>query len=245
MTWWRALRESRRLRLQTVEPVELGERPEVSGLLNAWLEAAFSEGEDAEQREDEALARLRGESERALSDIVVAYNRAGEDDYSLRWALVYAAGRLGVGASLAFLDHVLEEEIPPERSNDIHLFSTVAEETSLRCQSVRGISSLASAGDDQARESLLAQLSHPNLAVRIVACQALRDLAEGAITDEEIRTRLHPEEIERVLTTRRVPVEELELLVRGAARVTLPRPPGGESGTELDLGAARPPRVAG
>jgi len=239
------LRESRRLSPQTVEPVEPGERLEVSGLLREWLDVAFSEEEDAEQREAEALARLSAESERSLSDIVTVYNRAGENDYALRWALVYAAGRLGVGASLAFLERVLEDEIPPERSTDIHLFSTVAQETSLRCQSVRGMSLLASAGDDQARASLIAQLSHPNLAVRIVACQEVRDLPEGALPDEEMRRRLHPEEIERVLTTRRVSVEDLEPLVHGVAHVPLPRPPGGESGTELDLGAARPPRAAG
>jgi hypothetical protein len=244
MSWWRALRESRRLRPQTVESIEPGQRLEVSELLRLWLEAAFTEGEGAEQREAEALARLRAGTERALSDIVSAYDQAREDDYALRWALVYGAGQLGIGASLGFLERVLEAEIPPERSNDIHLFSTVAEETSLRCQAVRGISSLASAGNDDARASLLTQLSHASDTVRVIACQVLRGLPGKPVADEEIRRRLPPEDAERVLTIRQISVEELEPLLGGAARVTAPRPPGGESGTGLDLGASRPPTVA-
>ncbi len=207
--------------------------------VSAWLRVAFSEGEGAEQREAEALARLKVETDRALSDIEATYDRAREDDYPLRWALVYGAGQLGVPASVAFLERVLEAEIPPERSDDIHLFSTVAEETSLRCQAIYGMASLASAGDDRARASLLAQLSHPSYTVRVIACQVLR----GFAGDDEIRRRLPAEEAETVLTIRQISVDELEPLVEGAARVTAPRPPGGESGTELDVRAARPPTV--
>jgi hypothetical protein len=245
MSWWRALREGRKLRPQTVEAVEHSERLEVGELVGTWLEAAFTAGEGAEQREAEALGRLRAQREHALTEIATTYTRAGQGHHSLRWALVYAAGQLGGRDSLAFLERVLEQEMPTERSNDIHLFSTVAEETSIRCQAVRGISSLASAGDELARASLLAQLSHPQLTVRVVACQEVRDLPGEPVLDQEIRGRLHPEEIERVPTTRRVSLEELEPLLHGVGRVNVPRPPGGESGTKFDLGAARPPKVAG
>ena len=240
MNWWRTLRESRRLPPQTVESVELGERVEVSEPLRSWLESAFSGGEGAAEREAEALARLRSEPERSLSDIVMAYDRAREEDYPLRWALVYGAGQLGVRDGLAFLERVVASDLPPERSSDIH-HSTVAEETSLRCQAVRGIAALASRADDLARESLLAQLSHPSLTVRVIACQVARDLELDPVKDEEIRQRLPAEDAEHLLSIRRVSVDELEPLLSGTARVTAPRPPGGESGAELNLGATKPP----
>lgn len=242
MSWWQTLRQSRRLPPQTVEPIAVGDgfEFEMSELLGAWLRVAFSESEDAEQREGDALARLRAEPDRALSEIVMTCDRAREHDYPLRWALVYCAGQLGVADSLGFLEGVLESEIPPERSNDIHLFSTVAEETSLRCQAVRGMSYLASTGDNRARASLLAQLSHPSYTVRVIACQVLRELTG----DDEIRKRLPSEEAEAVLAIRQVSVDELEPLLAGAAQVRAPRPPGGESGTELDVRAAQPPTVA-
>jgi hypothetical protein len=211
----------------------------VSEQLSTWLRAAFSEGEDAEQRESEALARLRIEPDRALRDIEATYDRAPETDYPLRWALVYGAGELHLADAVAFLERVLESEIPSERSDDIHLFSSVAEETSLRCQAIYGMAFLASAGDDRARASLLSQVSHPSYTVRVIACQALRSL----VSDDEIRKRLPNEDAEAVLAIRRISVDELEPLLEGAARVSAPRPPGGESGTALDFQAARPPTV--
>jgi hypothetical protein len=244
MSWWQALKEGRRLRPQTVEPVEPGERLEVSEPLGTWLGAAFGEDEGAEQREAKALAQLRAQPEGSLRDIVTAYDRAPEHEYALRWALVYGAAQLGLAASVGFLARVLEEEIPPERSNDIHLLSTVAEETSLRCQAVRGIADVAEGGDDRARESLLAQLSNPSYTVRVIACQALRGLRQKPVPDDEIRRRLSADEAEGILAIRQVSVEELEPLLVGAVQVTAPRPPGGESGTELDARRTQPPIAA-
>jgi hypothetical protein len=243
MNWWRTLRESRRLSPQMVEQVEPDERLQLGEALRSWLEAAFSGGDGAEQLEAQALVRLRGDPDRSLRDIATAHNQAGEDEYLLRWALVYGASQLRVPVSLDFLAGVLDAEIPPERSSDIH-HSTVAEETTIRCQAVRGLAGLASGGDARARGSLLSQLSHPSLTVRVIACQAVRDLEQDPVAEAEIRRRLPDEDAERVLNVRRLSVDELEPLLDGTARVRAPRPPGGESGTDLDLGAAQPPAVS-
>jgi hypothetical protein len=245
MSWWESLREGRRARPQTVEPVGHGEVPAVSGPLGTWLRAAFAADEPVEQHESEALARLRDEPERSLAEIAGAYDGAPQHDYALRWALVYAAGQLGSAAAVDFLARILDAEISPERSSDIHLFSTVAQETSLRCQAVRGLAGLAARGSDRARLSLLEQLSNRSYTVRVIASQVLRELPGQYVADDEIRRRLPADEADTVLAIRKVSVEELEPVMTGAVSVTAPRPPGGESGTELNLRDARPPAATG
>jgi hypothetical protein len=246
MNWWKNLLEGRRLRPQTVALLDPrnGRSLEMSDSLRGWLAAAFSVGEGTKDREAEALGRLRADPERALAAVASAYEQAPEGDYAGRWALVYAASVLETPASLAFLERVLREPIPPERSNDIHHFSTVAEETSLRCRAIHGIAALASHADDPAVESLLNQLTHPSYTVRVTACQALRELPGRPVADDVIYRRLPAEEADRVFAVRRALVEEMVTPVEARARAAVPRPPGGESGREISrFGERRPPQI--
>jgi hypothetical protein len=65
-----------------------------------WVDAAFGAGPDAAAKEKEALERLREAPERAQASIERAYTESREDEYSLRWALVYAAGPLQAAAAV-------------------------------------------------------------------------------------------------------------------------------------------------
>jgi hypothetical protein len=246
MSWWKNLLEGRRLRPQTVAPLEpQGDHSvEIGEPLRGWLDAAFGAGEEAGRREAEALDRFRADPERALAEVTAAYERAPEGDYALRWALVYGACQLRTQASLAFLERVLEEPIPPERSHDIHHFSTVAEETALRCRAVSGVADIAARTGDLALKILLDQLAHPSYTVRLMSRQALAELPGRPVPDEDIRSRLPPDEADRVMSMRRILVEDLPPPIEGAVRAKAPRPPGGESGIDGHKASKRiPPRV--
>jgi len=246
MGWLSGLFGGHGLRPQTVGPVETrdGRVPEVSELLRAWLEAAFSAGEQAEAREAEALRRLRADPARAVADIMAAYERCPATAYALRWALVYCAGRLQSHVSLPFLVRVLQDPIPPEGSQDIHLFSTVAEETSLRCRAIHGIARMVPQAVEQATANLLDQLSHSSQTVRVTACQVLRELPGRPVPDTDIRRRLPPEEADWVLGIRRVSIQGLMTPIEPRKPAARPRPPGGVSGADLSrFGEQRAPRI--
>lgn len=165
MGWWTKLREGHDLRPDTTAPVAPKTTLKMSGELRAWLQAAFS-SPGSTANEAEALARMQEDPVRSAKQLRDVYDQAEEQNYSLRWALVYAAGQLGEPVAISFFDHVLRAPIPPERSDDIHHFSSVAQETSLRCRAVQGLASLAAKNNDEALQSLLRQLGHPSFTVR-------------------------------------------------------------------------------
>jgi hypothetical protein len=246
VTWWRDLMASRRFRPQTVESARQASPLELDEAVRDWVQHAYDPAETARPLEETALGRLRAQPERSVGALSEAYGRAPEEDYDLRSALVYCAGAMGTRAALGFLARVVEAEIPPERSNDIHHFSTRAEETSLRLQAVRGIEALASSGEGEARSLLLEQLAHPSYAVQVIALQALRQLPEQRrLADDELRRRLPADRVDEMVAVRRVSVEGLGTLVEGTATTRSPRPPGGESGVDFDARDADPPRASG
>jgi hypothetical protein len=247
MSWWKNLLEGRRLRPQTVAPLEpQGDHSvEIGEPLRGWLNAAFGVGEEAGRREAEALDRFRADPERALAEVTAAYERAPEGDYALRWALVYGACQLRTQASLEFLERALQDPIPPERSHDIHHFSTVAEETSLRCRAISGIAAIAARmDDDRALGILLDQLAHPSYTVRVMTSQALVNLPRRPVPDEDIHSRLPSDEADGVMAMRRITVQDLPTPFEGEVGARALRPPGGESGVDgQEAGERRPPRV--
>jgi hypothetical protein len=243
VTWFRALRAGRGFRPQTVAGTPAPAPLELDDELRTWLQFAYDPDEASREREEAALARLRVDPARSSRVLAEAYDRVDERSYDLRWALVYCAGSLNALAALPLLARVLEAEIPPERSDDVHHFSTRGEETSLRLQAVRGIAALASAGEDEARSLLLAQLAHPSYAVQVIALQELRGLPDRAPDDQELRGRLPADRAEQAMAIRQVSVDELGTLVPGTAITVSPRPPGGESGVDFDPSGA--PRAGG
>jgi hypothetical protein len=243
MGWWRRLREGNHLRPDTTAPAAAPMTLNVSGELQNWLQAAFH-GPGSADSEVAALARMRRDPVRSAEELRNLYDQAGEQNFALRWALVHAAGQLGEPVTIGFFEQVLRAPIPPERSNDIHHFSSVAEETSLRCRAVDGLASLAAKNDDNALQSLLQQLKHPSFTVRAMACLSLRELPGGPLNEADIRRHLAPEEIDRVLAVRRVSIQEATAPEEPRASRRIRRPPSGEFGVDATRPGRRPPRIS-
>ena len=214
-------------RIRTTAPVARGPAV-ISGPLREWLSAAFTEGAAAEDRESAALDRLRAEPDETVRQLVDAYGRVGEDDYALRWALVHCAARVEHPVILPFFDQVLRDAIPPERSHDVHLFSTVAEETAIRLQALAGLATLAARGDSAAVDLLLEGLRHDSATVRAMASVELRELPEGRVADGAIESRLDPDEWSGLRSLRRRPVDEVEPPGVDVAGPDLGPPPRGD-----------------
>jgi hypothetical protein len=239
MSWWRQIAESRRLRPTTVAPE--GVPRAVDRLLQPWLAAAFGTDRGGEAE----LERLRADPNATIDAVRRSYADAAKSDELMRWALVYCAAELATPDGFEFLSSVLDEPVPSERSVDIHHFSSVAEETTIRFQAARGLAVLAAAGHDDAQRRLTAALEHPLYAVRATAAQLLRELPNRPVSDEELRRRLPARDVEEIMRLKRMPVDEVRTEVEEErAKTTTPKPPQGSSGRQLtDSEARRAPRI--
>lgn len=154
--------------------------------LRDYLRDAYTAGDEAERRIKEGGEVLRRNAPEVVEEISHVYNSAPEGDYNLRWSLTYCAARLEHPAALVFLNSVVWQPIPPERSRDIHHHSTVSEETAVRLRAVEGVERLARRGDESARGFLFDYLRSPSFSLRVAATRALLDLPDG----EGLRARI-------------------------------------------------------
>lgn len=203
---------------QTTAPDRLRLRPAPD--VQAWLAAAYAD--DAQDREREALEALRERGQRSVDDLAEGYWRAGEADVALRWSLVHCAVLLALPETTGFLADVVAAPIPPERSHDVHEFSSVNEEVTQRFRALQGLHDRAASRDGLAVDALLEALDHPVVAVRAVAYQHLRELPDGIVDPERLR-RLSADDREQFDRLRRVDVERLEDL-RPDTNPDLPSP---------------------
>ena len=242
MGWWATLREGRNLRPNITAPTNAPVPPRMSEAIREWMNVAFS-GDVPAEREAAALAALRADPTRTIQELRALYEQTPHQDHSMRWALVYAAGQLDERAAIGFLEDVLRAPIPPERSRDIHHFSSVVEEVVMRCCAVEALASLAAKGDREALEALLHQLRHPSFSIRATACLSLRELPGVPVSEAQIRERLAPEQSDRVLALRRGSMNEAVVPTEPGARTPLLMPPGTRPGVEPAPSRRRPPRI--
>lgn len=171
----------------------------------------------------------------------MAYKLAPETEYAFRFALVYAAGEIRSPVALGFLEEVLAKEIPPERWPGGHQRSTVAQETSIRCQAVEAIAGIAAIPDAEGLSSIVRIVRDLDYAVRVMAAQAIRDLPGRPITDEQIRQALPKGEAETILAMRRVPVTELTVEEVPVRNRGLRPPPDADATDRIQIAGRRPP----
>ena len=175
---------------------------EISDDLRRWLHAAFAVDDDAQERR--LIERMSADAARTVVDLESVYWSSGDEDASLRWAMVHCACRLNSPATAGFLIEVLEAEMPPEQSTDVHLHSTVAEEVSQRMRAIDGLTALLDR-DESVADPLLRARRHPVFAVRASAYLALRDRVSDDWIDDSI-VDADREELNRL---RRIDVREL------------------------------------
>ena len=144
----------------------------VAASVRELLARMNASGDDAEEQYQEALQRVRDQASDAVIELARAEAVAQRDDYSTRWAIVYAAAALENRAALPFLRRTALDPIPPERNEDPHA-STVASETVIRTTAVDGIAALALRGDDDAVRTLQQCMAMPSFSIRRAAVQGL------------------------------------------------------------------------
>lgn len=201
-------------------------------MLQDAIDATYADGEDAEERYQEALERLGEKRGEVLVEIARALGTCSEDDYPLRWSLIHVAAELRTESALPLLVSVVKTPIPAERSDDPHSYSTVAEETLLRTSAVEGVAYLAREGDDKAIGTLFDFLDIDSLSVRRAAVQGLLAAPQA----DDLRDRIAmclPKTEHFLLDLRTVDVREVEQI--GDPESTL-----SESGRSADTAA--PPR---
>jgi hypothetical protein len=184
MSWLGDLRQSRSSRPQTTGVIEEGKFFDTE--VGEWLRASF-ETDDEDQRL-QAVDRLREGGERVMEAIARTYADSPDDD-AMRWAMVRCASEVGGPQGVRFLTEVLRAEIRPERSPDVHLYSTVAEEATQRMQAIRGLVANASE-QPEALPAVLEALGHPLQVVRYAAYRALMELPVDLVARDDVESRV-------------------------------------------------------
>lgn len=209
-------------------PVDPIRDTEAGNLLRDFVRAAFSQG-TTEEAFAAASRRLQENAAAVSEEIAHAYSNAPVQAFRLRWALVYSAARLRHPPLLPFLRQVALSTIPPEDSRDMHHFSTVSQETTIRMRAVAGFETLA-ASSNEAREALFECLRLSTFSLRVAAVQALIHLPDGGTYRSRVAANL-PEQEQFILDIKRVDARDPERFrmgvqrPRAAARTAVAKPP--------------------
>lgn len=147
-------------------------------------------GGEAEQRYQEALEPLH-ERHEAVVDAVSAAVLEGTrgERYLERWGLTHLLVELRSPRAATTFDELLAQPIPEEKSPDTHLFSSRAEELTIRSAAIDGLEALAAGGDEEASEILLRHLDSEHFTIRRAVVQALRAAGDDAVL-RQVRERL-------------------------------------------------------
>ena len=202
---------------------------EAGALIRDYLRIAFSGGDVTDASEEATIERMRQHSSAVLDELTHVYSTIAQEAYDARWGIVYCASRLKDPTALTFLREVVTSSIPPERSRNIHLHSTVAEETTIRMRALEGVRLLAADGHDDAQKLLFNFLQLPSLSLRIAASQALITLPGGENHRSRIEEQLRASE-QGFLRLR--PAEATDFEVRN--------PPFGDLAPALDRAIVNP-----
>lgn len=184
-------------------------------------------GDDAEKQYRKRLKLLRKRADEVLAAVggeegIVA---APADAYLDRWSLVQLVNDLRTPGSLGLLKAVLHDEIPEERSNDPHSFTTVGEEVMIRTTAIDGLERLARKGSEDATEILLDVLNHDVFSIRRAATQALV-ATEDSRTIERVKEVLAERGEEELLRIGRTPVQKVPQATGGLYLVNKERKQG-------------------
>jgi hypothetical protein len=212
---WRTLRS--RWPTDSVHPItDTGDEGTTSPEIRRALQLMYTPGQAAESQLEHHLTEMRERPEASVEDLRSTYRSTPDDDFSLRWSLVYLAGQLAVNECVGFLAEILDADIPPERSIAIHDFSTVSEESKIRYAALDGLERLAAEGSELARQALASAVNHPVASVRALAIVAVNsvDPQSRARLDDEV-----PEADRWMLALRRTTVTDVPQVLDPAGQI--------------------------
>jgi hypothetical protein len=194
-------------------------------------------GECAEteyQKALDGLARHSGEVVRALAD---EYHRLDEQHYLDRWALVQLMAEIKHEAALDFVDKLLSDRIPEERSQDPHSFTSAGEEVMIRTTAVEVAARIAADGSSRALEILFRHARHENFSIKRASIQGF--LAHGGEGAREKLLELLPRQDQHILDIHRTDVRKVPQAEGGrflVCRDKMADLPGHDLGTDGDGG---------
>lgn len=162
--------------------------PKITALITEAVNRMSGAGESAEDDYQLCIDRLCRKGKLVSSIIQDEYFDMPEDAYLDRWALVMLAVELHSNNNLDFFEKIMVSDIPDEKSEDPHSFTTLGEEVMIRTTAIEGLERMAVEGDEKAIKLLFGNITHKSFSIRRAATQALL-----ALGNEDIRQKLQDE----------------------------------------------------
>ncbi len=177
------------------------------------------------------LDKLKSNPQECAEELTHAFTKLREIEYNARWLIVYCASQFELPEFIKLLSQIAKSEIPNEKSENIHLFSTVAEETAIRLTAIEGIKNIGQKSYKEAETELLDLLRVKYLTLNIASCQSLME-----INNENKKNILDtlPKEKQFITDIKRKDVREIPFIKNTVQKIALsktylPKPQRGKS----------------
>ncbi len=162
-------------------------------------------GAEAEEEYQRTLDGLYRNKEEVVARVAELYDQLPEERYIERWSLIQLLVELEDKRALDFLDEVISSEIPEEKSEGTHHFTTVGEEIMIRTTAIGAVTRVAPKSD-RAVKILEKHARDNNRSIQVAAIQGYLELGDQAETTLQ---RLLPEKDHSLLDIRKADVEDV------------------------------------
>jgi preprotein translocase subunit SecG len=196
------------------------------------------------------LEKLKSNSQECAEEFAEAFSKLSETEYNAKWLLAYGASQFESPEFIPLLNGIAKSEIPGEKSKDIHLFSTVAEETAIRFTAVEGIKSIAQKNHRQAEADLFDLLRSKYITLNIAACQGLIEINKE---NKAAILEILPREKQFIIDIMRKDVREIPFIKNPeptipSSKTYLSKPKKGDSNiqqvsSKRGRGRSKPPQI--
>lgn len=122
------------------------------------------------------LDKLKSNPQACVEELTDAFTKLPESAYNTKWLIVYCISQFELPEFIKLLSRIAKSEVPSEKSKNVHLFSTVAEETAIRLTAIEGIKSIAQKKYKEAEIELFDLLRSKYLTLNIASCQSLIEI---------------------------------------------------------------------
>lgn len=178
--------------------------------------------ETADRNYRSSLAELRSRGTETAAILATAYDSIETSRYVERWEIVKTLADIEVAEAYQSLSEVALAPIPPERSQNLHHYSTQEQEAMIRLRAIEGLALLAAEGQRAAEEDLrklALEGNGVNTAIQLRAIKAY--LRAGSDYDERVRYLKNelPANLHGIVTLDVTPREEFEARVKELATV--------------------------
>ncbi|HEX7483185.1 MAG TPA: hypothetical protein VF350_06940 [Candidatus Bathyarchaeia archaeon] len=194
------------------------------------------------------LEKLKNSPQECAKELTIVFTKLHESAYNAKWLLVYCTSQFELPEFIDLLKEIAQSEIPPEKSKNLHLFSTIAEETTIRLRAVEGLKSIARTDNKEAESVLFELLKSNYITLSIASCQGLLEINEDNKT--KILTML-PKERQFIIDIKRKDIKEIPFIKNTEQKRTMgktptPKPRIGENNIQErshSVSSSKPPKT--